>query len=288
MKNLAHYLRMIKFSHTIFALPFALGAVAVLSRGANPTVQITPVRVALIIVAFTAMRSFAMAFNRLADATIDAENPRTAVREIPSGNLSIQQVKFFAVISLLILVAAAWFLAPLAAYLALPAVLLAAGYSYTKHFTWTCHFWLGAAIGQAPIAVYIALAGEVPVVAALMALTLLFYIAGFDILYSLQDANFDRAHGLHSVPSRFGVQRAMYIARASHLIMAAVLASLLFALNATAAGWLGFAVILALLVVEHVLVGSAKNPRYEKIPVAFFNVNSGVSLCYLATILVAV
>jgi len=285
MNSFATYLRMIKFSHTIFALPFALAAIAILARKNAANVDLSVFRIALIVVAFTAMRSFAMAFNRLVDATIDAKNPRTAIREIPSGALPASAVAMFAIVSLVCLLVSAWLLSPLAAYLALPAAAIVSIYSYTKRFTWACHFWLGASIGQAPIAVYLALTGSVPTEAILMGLTLMFYIAGFDILYSLQDMEFDKEAGLYSVPARFGVFGGMTIARLSHVIMAAVLARLLAHLEAGLLSWLGYAVILSLLLLEHALIGSAKNPRYEKIPAAFFNVNSAVSLCYLATLI---
>ena len=151
-----HFLRMIKFSHTVFALPFALAAVATVHLRHTP---LTPGKGLLIVIAFTAMRSFAMAFNRLADHQVDAKNARTAVRELPAGKLSRRAVWAFAVLSLGLLVWVAWRLDPLAAYCALPTAIIVASYSFAKRFTWLCHYWLGAAIGLAPMAVFVALLG---------------------------------------------------------------------------------------------------------------------------------
>ncbi|MFO1525178.1 MAG: 4-hydroxybenzoate octaprenyltransferase [Turneriella sp.] len=278
------FLRMIRFSHTLFALPFALSATLLIAVRHRTEISVTPLSVLWIVVAFTGMRSFAMAANRLLDRHIDALNPRTRSREIPAGLLSVRAVMFFAFVALVTTVVAGYLLAPIAGILALPAALIVAGYSLAKRFTSLCHFWLGAAIGMAPPAVYIALLQRVPVEAFLMQGILTFYIAGFDILYALQDIEFDRAHGLHSVPARFGAARAMYIARASHLIAAALSAALIIYLQFSAVTWLCFALLVALFTAEHYLVGPAQQPRYDKIPVAFFHVNSAFSLTFLATV----
>ncbi len=278
------FLRMIRFSHTVFALPFALAATIVIAARYRNFVNVTALKVALIILAFTGMRSFAMAVNRLADREFDARNARTAGREIPAGLLSVRSVQFFAVMSLFLTVIAAYALAPIAGYLAVPAAVIVAGYSLAKRFTWLCHFWLGAAIGLAPPAVYVALVQQVPAEALLMQAVLAFYIAGFDILYALQDIDFDRREGLFSIPVRFGAAGAMWIARGSHAVAAGAAAYLIAHLQFHPLVWLPYAVLVSLFVAEHWLVGSVKNPRFEKIPVAFFNVNSAFSLVFLATI----
>ncbi len=282
----ANFLRMIKFSHTLFALPFALAATLVVFTRYGHEVVFTPWKALLIVAAFTGMRSFAMAVNRLADRHVDAKNPRTANREIPAGKLSAGTVAVFAVLSLLVLVVSGWFLHPLAGYLALPAAAMVAGYSYAKRFTWLCHFWLGAAIGLAPIAVYIALLQRVHSEAILMSATLLFYIAGFDILYALQDHEFDAAQKLHSVPVRFGIAGAMWISRASHVIALATIAALIYTLRLNFVSWGFLPILTGLLFAEHLLVGSPDKPDYEKIPVAFFHVNTVFSGVFLATIAV--
>jgi 4-hydroxybenzoate polyprenyltransferase len=284
----ALFLRMIKFSHTLFALPFALAALAVIFKRHSADIEITWLKVLFIVTAFTGMRSFAMAVNRLADHEIDAKNPRTKMREIPAGRLNRATVAAFALAALAVTGISAWLLTPVAGYLALPAAVLVASYSYTKRFTWACHFILGAVIALAPPAVYVALLQTVTPEALLLAVTLMFYIAGFDILYSLQDMEFDRREGLHSVPARFGIGGAMWISRLSHLVALCAAGYLLAHLPYGYLKWLGFAMLCCLIAAEHALVGSPARPRYEKIPVAFFHMNSLFSLVFLATVSVAV
>lgn len=278
INSIAHFLRMIKFSHTLFALPFALAAVITVHLRYSP---LTLWKGFLIVISFTAMRSFAMAFNRLADHEIDAKNARTAVRELPAGRLSRRAVWVFAGLSLFILVVAAWYLNPLAAYCALPTAVIVASYSLAKRFTWLCHLWLGSAIGLAPMAVYVALLGRIETEALLMSATLAFYIAGFDMLYALQDLEFDRGHGLYSIPVRFGAAGAMWMARATHTLALGIAAALFGVIGVNLVGWGFLAILAGLLFTEHYLVGPVKNPRYEKIPVAFFNVNSAFSIIFL-------
>ncbi|AFM10916.1 UbiA-like polyprenyltransferase [Turneriella parva] len=282
--QIAHFLRMIRFSHTLFALPFAVAQLAVIAVRYADRVTITWQNSILIVIAFTAMRSFAMAANRLIDREIDARNPRTANREIPAGKLSAAAVGTFGVVSLAALLCSAWLLAPIAAFLALPAATIVATYSYAKRFTWLCHLWLGVAISMAPIAVSIALLQTVTPESWFMALTLCFYIAGFDILYALQDIEFDGKERLFSIPARFGAARAVIISRALHLVSLSFCAVLIAMLALSIWAWVLYGALVFLLVYEHYLVGSVKNIRFEKIPVAFFNVNSIFSLTYAATI----
>jgi 4-hydroxybenzoate polyprenyltransferase len=280
----ANFLRMIRFSHTLFALPFALAAVLVIFVRYGDLVALTPLKVFLVIAAFTGMRSFAMAVNRLADRRIDAENPRTAGREIPAGKLSVRAVAVFAGLSLATLTVSAWFLTPIAGYLAIPAAAIVGGYSYAKRFTWLCHLWLGAAIGLAPIAVYVALLQRTHTEAILMAATLCLYISGFDILYSLQDREFDKSRKLHSVPARFGIAGAMWISRILHIGALITVAALIYTLRLSFVAWGFFPILSGLLLAEHLLVGSPDSPRYEKIPIAFFHVNTVFSAVFLAAI----
>jgi 4-hydroxybenzoate polyprenyltransferase len=278
---------MIRFSHTVFALPFALAALAVIAARYSKLVVLTWQKGLLVVVAFTAMRSFAMAVNRYADRKIDAENPRTAQREIPAGILSPRAVLVFAFISLVVLLVCAWALSPLAGYLALPAAVLVATYSIAKRFTALCHFWLGLAIGMAPSAVYIALLQQVYPEALLMSGALAFYIAGFDILYALQDREFDRRAGLYSIPARYGETAALWISRLSHLLSLVLVYLVLQQLGLNLAGLGGLCVLAGLLGAEHGLVGTVGNIRYEKIPIAFFNVNSVFSISFLFVICAA-
>lgn len=284
----AQYLRMIKFSHTLFALPFALAAIVVVAVRYRHVIVITWQSVLLIAVAFSAMRSLAMAANRIFDRAIDARNPRTNGREIPAGILSTKAVAIFAVLSAAVLCASAYLLAPLAGFLALPTAIIVIGYSFAKRFTWLCHFWLGAAIGLAPMAVYIALLQQIHAEAVLMSVALMFYIAGFDILYALQDRDFDRAEKLQSIPARFGIGAAMWISRVAHVCTLAAVAALIATLPLSPWSWLTFGLLAVLLFAEHYLVGSTKNPRYEKIPIAFFHVNSAFSIVFLATVAIGV
>lgn len=281
----AHFLRMIRFSHTLFALPFAVAQLVVIAVRHREAVHVNAVNTLLIVAAFTAMRSFAMAANRLIDREVDARNPRTVGREIPAGKLSVATVRAFAILSLFALLVCAWLLAPIAAWLALPAAAIVAGYSYAKRFTWLCHLWLGIAIGMAPIAVSIALLQSITPESWLMAATLCFYIAGFDILYALQDIDFDRQEKLYSIPARFGAAGAMRTSRALHVMALACCALLLYFLQLSALSWLLFVALAGLLVYEHYLIGPVENPRYAKIPIAFFNVNSVFSLTFAATVI---
>jgi len=271
--------KMIKFSHTVFALPFAIVAFVIILD--EYRVRFTFQTFILIVVAFTGARSFAMAFNRYADRFIDAENPRTSGRELPAGRLTPQQVVWFGGVSLVAVLVSAWLLSPIALYLSPVALALVAGYSYTKRFTWLCHYWLGAAIGLAPLGVYIAMIQTLPVEAWLLFALLATYIAGFDILYSIQDYKFDKERGLHSVPVRFGVNGALVISMATHII--SIL--LLFVIGKTLAMGVVYkvgALLIALLISgEHFVVGWGKRVRLENIPVAFFHFNSGVSIFFL-------
>ena len=270
---------MIKFAHTIFALPFAGIAVVIalphsgLLTDGVPNADFFWMMLKLLICMF-ALRSAAMGFNRLVDRDIDAANPRTAGREIPSGKLSPRTVGLLIAFFLVVFVAAAFWINPLCGFLAPVAIALVLGYSYTKRFTFLCHFVLGLAIGVAPTAAYIALLGRVDPAPLLWSLGLMFYIAGFDILYACQDADFDRESGLHSVPARFGVTPALWVARASHVI---ALAAFLLAGHLSGTGWafaLTAAIVAGLFMIEHMLV---RPGQLERIPIAFFHINASIS-----------
>jgi len=271
------YSRMIKFSHTIFALPFALSAV-VLVQSTRPLAFKT---VFWIVIAMAAARSAAMGFNRIADAELDAQNPRTAIREIPRGAISKREASFFTFFSSLVFILASGALSRLCFWLAFPVLAFVFAYSYTKRFTWIAHLFLGAAIGLAPMAVWVAATGAMPGAISWLSLALMTYIAGFDILYACQDVEFDHRQGLHSIPVYFGVKKAMIISGLLHTASVLSLAGLywLFPLNRI---YLIFVVVIGILfVVEHRLV----NPGdLSKIDIAFFNVNSVISLLVLAAI----
>jgi len=268
---LADFLRMIKFSHTIFALPFAGIAVLVLWPELSPNSELY-LTLLQILVCMVALRTAAMTFNRLADQKFDAHNPRTASREIPAGKIKQQSAILITSISLLVFVGTAFTINKLCGLLAPLAVVTALGYSYAKRFTYLCHFWLGFAIGQAPAAAAIALTEAVTPVILFWSGGLMFYIAGFDILYSLMDQEFDRKVRLHSIPARFGTNVALYLARISHFI--ALVFFIMAAQGRGAVFYLVLGVVALLFFIEHYLV---RNSDLKRIPLAFFNINAVIS-----------
>src|ERR1700678_1831716 len=236
---------MIKWEHSVFALPFALCG-AILAAGGFPTAH----QLAWIIVAMVAARSAAMAFNRLADASIDAANPRTSARALPAGQLTPAFVATFVVISSVVFIAAAAELNRLALWLSPVALAVLLLYSYTKRFTRWSHLVLGLALGIAPSAAWIAVRGSLDPRILLLTVAVLFWVGGFDVLYACQDMAHDREAGLNSIPETWGIPAAFWIARAMHLIMLGLLCWLLklFALNAIA--WVGVAAGAILLVLQ--------------------------------------
>lgn len=214
---LATYASLVRFSHTIFALPFALGSFWVASQG-HPSLWHG---VGILLCMVTA-RNSAMAYNRLLDAQIDAQNPRTQNRHIPAGILSPKQVKVFIAINGLLFVAGAAFFNTLTLIMAVPVWLILLSYSWWKRLSFACHWFLGFAIGLSPLGAWIAVRGEFALFPALLGLFLMLWIAGFDIIYSTQDELVDRQLGLHSVPARFGQKTALRIALANHVLMWAV------------------------------------------------------------------
>lgn len=291
LRSVGDYLRMIKFSHTIFALPFAGIAFFEALPGSGllwPGEWRVYLLAVQVVVAMAALRSAAMGFNRLVDRKIDASNPRTAVREIPSGTISVSSAVVFITVSLLIFVAAAFSINLLCGLLSPLAVALALGYSYSKRYTMFCHFILGAAIGLAPTATWLAVRGHLGWQVLLDPLPLLWsaglalYIAGFDILYSCQDAQFDRDSGLFSMPSRLGVTTALWIARVAHLCALAFFVAAGMRAGAGLAFFVAAAVVAGLFLLEHHLVRPGK---LERIPLAFFHVNASISSVLLLGLL---
>ncbi len=269
---------MIKFSHTVFALPFALSAVVLAWRTHVPSAW----EICLILVAMVGARSAAMGFNRIVDADIDQKNPRTAVREIPSGVLTRFQALVFVGTSSLLFVGAAALLSPLCFQLSIPVLALLFFYSYTKRFTALCHLVLGFVISLAPVGAWVALTGTLNMGIVFLAGALWFYIAGFDILYACQDVEFDREHGLFSLPVRLGPPRAMQVSSLFHVLFLVFLLGVYVYFDMHAV-FLGFwAVIAGLIVFEHRLV---KPEDLSCIDVAFFHVNSAVSVLLFAGIL---
>ena len=266
-------LEMIKFSHTVFAFPFALMGVvlASLKTGAPPSIG----QLFWICVAMVGARSGAMGLNRIIDARIDAENPRTAGRHIPAGKVSRPEAWFFVAVSLAVLLLAAWMLNPLCFYLSPMVLFFFTLYAYCKRFTALAHVVLGICLGAAPVGAWIALRGDVGWQVVVLGLAVLFWVAGFDIFYALQDLEFDREKGLHSIPARLGVKRSILLVRAFHVMMVFLLLLLLIG---TGLGWiyfLGVVVVSAMLVYEHLLV---REDDLSRLDAAFFNMNGYISV----------
>jgi 4-hydroxybenzoate polyprenyltransferase len=271
------YGHMIRFSHSVFALPFALSGVlfAVHREGAWP-----PARVWLwVIVAMVGARSAAMAFNRIADARIDAANPRTRDREIPRGALSLATAWAFTVIAAAVFVLAAAMLNRLAFALSPLALAIVLGYSYTKRFTWASHLFLGLSLAVAPVGGWVAVTGRLDAAPFLLALGVLCWSAAFDVFYALQDMEFDREQGLRSIPARFGVRGAIGAARALHLGAVAALATLGPVLGLSVWYYAGLMIVAAILAYEHRLV---KPNDLSRINRAFFDMNAVIGMVFLA------
>ena len=263
--------RMIKFSHSIFALPFALSAV-VLAHRAHP---VGAVQIFWILVAMVGARSAAMGFNRIADAEFDKRNPRTANRAIPAGDLSMgAAIRFVLLFSALFVLAAAM-LGRLCFYLSFPVLGVLFGYSYTKRFTRFCHLYLGFAISLAPMGAWIALTNSFSWGIAFLSLALMTHIAGFDIIYACQDTDFDTCENLFSLPSLAGVRAALWISSLLHVVSVGcfILVGVLFGLNIVYGATV--AVIAVMFVIEHLLVSEK---RMDHINIAFFNINSMISV----------
>jgi 4-hydroxybenzoate polyprenyltransferase len=273
--------RMIKFSHTVFALPFALAAAALAARGHGITVG----RLVAIVVAMVGARTAAMGFNRIADRHIDARNPRTAGRELPAGKVSLASAALLTLASALMFVGAAAWLGPLCLALSPVALALVLGYSYTKRFTWLCHLFLGLAIAAGPGGAWIAVRGAVAAPALWLMLAVATWIGGFDILYALADRDFDRSAGLHSIPARFGVRGALVASGFLHAITVAAMLMLARAGGLGAVYLVGVAVIAGILVWEHAIVRPGDLSRLN---MAFFNLNGYVSVAFFIATLVDV
>lgn len=300
MKQLRQILEMIRFSHTLFALPFALMSAVMCwlvpaATQADPAVtESIPFRFSHllgIVLCMVFARSAAMAFNRIADKEIDAENPRTAARHIPAGKLSQKSVVWFTLINSIGFIASTLIFLPntLPIILAVPVLLILLAYSYTKRFTSLAHFYLGVSLMLAPISTWIALRGQVLIYhpadivpAILVGIAVMTWVAGFDIIYACQDFEFDKKAKLHSIPSRFGIQGALRIAALSHLVMIAALIALPYSHH-----WMGpdlqlgiiykvaVVAVALLLLYEHTLV---KPDDLTRVNIAFFRVNIIISI----------
>jgi 4-hydroxybenzoate polyprenyltransferase len=275
LQRLQVYLSFVRFSHSLFALPFALvGAVL-----AGRTVPLTWTRVAWIVVAMVGARSAAMAFNRIVDARFDALNPRTAQRELPRGAMSAREAWLFLLVSTVVFVAASFQLSTLCGVLAPVALAIVFWYSLAKRFTWATQFFLGLAMAVAPVGGWLAAGGQASWEPVLLAVAIGTWVGGFDILYACQDLEFDRAHGLRSIPVRFGVARSLWLSRALHVVTVASLAVLGGVAGLGVVYHTGVGLVALLLVYEQSLVSEHDLSQVKRA----FDLNGWVGILYLVT-----
>jgi 4-hydroxybenzoate polyprenyltransferase len=278
MKAVRSFLELIKFEHTIFALPFAYLGMLLAARGWPGWPQFIWITVAM-----AAARTLAMALNRLIDLRQDALNPRTAARPLVTGHISTRTAWSGTLVSMLVLALAAWQLGPLPLKLLPLAAVFLAGYSYTKRFTWMSHFFLGFTDGLAPVGAWVAVKGSLfaptdwPAWVLLGTVTL--WIGGFDLIYACQDYDFDRQQRLHSIPARFGIRTALALSTFCHVFTAGLLAGLGAGLGLSWPFWLSLVAACGLLALEHLLV---RPDDLSHLNLAFFNLNSIISICLFA------
>ncbi len=298
MRTIKNYLSLIRFSHTIFALPFALIGLflgiywlpihnmqmqAEADRSSwSIYIEFPYLKFILVLVCMVTARSAAMAFNRYLDRHFDARNPRTAIREIPKGIISADSALRFTIICCILFVTATWFINPVCFFLSPVALFVILFYSYTKRFTALCHLVLGLGLSLAPIGAYLAVTGRFDVLPVLFSFAVIFWVSGFDIIYALQDEEFDRSQKLHSIPAALGKKRALHVSELLHLLSAACV---------IAAGvyghfhwiyWLGIVVFAGMLVYQHSIV---KPDDLRKVNLAFMTANGIASVVFAVLVI---
>ena len=274
MRKLKIILEMIKFEHTVFALPFAVMSAFIAADGLPSLAKL-----GWILVAMVGARSCAMAFNRLADAEIDSINPRTATRAIPAGLITKGTVWLFTIASAGLLVLAAWQLNPLAFALSPVALAVIMGYSYTKRFTALSHFWLGLSLSISPVGAWIAIQGSFALPPIILCLAVLLWTAGFDIIYACQDVNFDKRHGLHSIPAKLGIRWALWVSSALHVVAVVLLLSMPRLVELGVFYYIGVGIVVLIFIYEHAIV---KPTDLSRVNFAFFTLNGMISLVLMA------
>ncbi len=279
MPKLQTFLEAIKFSHTVFAMPFALMAAVLAFRTAHFDFE----KLIWIVLAMVGARTWAMAINRVADAHFDTLNPRTATRAVAAGTISKAQMLIFGFLGAALFVGSALALSYVAFFCSFPVLLILASYSYTKRFSFLCHFWLGLCLSLAPLGAWVALQGTFPWQMLFLMGGITAWVGGFDIIYAIQDASFDSQQGLHSIPSRFGVPRALWVARISHIFAALFFAAFGVLYRFGAIYFVGLTVAAILMVQQHMVVRKGK---LDNIDFAFFNLNGWIAvLLFLAATL---
>ena len=270
------YLSLVKFSHTIFALPFAILGLAIALVQQN---SFNYWSIAFVVLCMVFARNSAMGFNRFLDRDIDKKNPRTAVREVPSGKITSKNALLFVVVNSVLFVATTWFINSLVFYLSFVALFVVLGYSFTKRFTFLCHFVLGLGLGLAPLGSYLTVFPSFDLVPILLGLAVLTWVSGFDIIYALQDEEFDRDENLHSVPAKFGGVNAIRISRVLHILSAATIWFIGYYANSGILYFIGAFIYTVFLISQHLLV---KPNDLSRINLAFFTMNGLASVVFSA------
>jgi 4-hydroxybenzoate polyprenyltransferase len=305
MTSLKNYLSLVKFSHTIFAMPFALigfflGVRAFnqftgfISQKTDPILAGTgligsqqisgevAVKFLLVILCMVTARSAAMAFNRYLDKNFDAKNPRTAIREIPAGIISANSALVFVIINCVAFVVCSWFINKICFFLSPVALFVILFYSYTKRFTALCHLVLGLGLSLAPIGAYLAVTGKFAVLPVLFSFAVLFWVSGFDIIYALQDVEFDLSQNLYSIPSALGKQKALRVSELLHALSAALVVSAGFLADFGLLYWVGVAVFVGMLIYQHSIV---KPDDLRRVNLAFMTANGIASVVFACFVL---
>jgi 4-hydroxybenzoate polyprenyltransferase len=282
MASIQHYLSLVKFSHTIFAMPFAF--IGFFLGSSQSSADVSWALLGLVVLCMVFARSAAMAFNRYIDRDIDTANPRTAtVREIPNGSIKAKSALYFVVLNCLLFVATCWFINPLCFYLSPVALAVILGYSYTKRFTALCHLVLGLGLALAPLGAYLAVTAQFDMLPIYFSIAVLFWVSGFDIMYALQDESFDKEQKLHSIPVWLGAKNSLGLSNIFHGITFFALLYPAVQYDFGKFYWIGFSLFSALLVYQHTLV---KHNDLSKINLAFFTTNGIASLLFGAFVIV--
>lgn len=283
MAKFKNYLSLVKFSHTIFAMPFALiGFVLGVIKSESilnsaPWYERYGLKFLLVIICMVTARSAAMGFNRYLDRGFDAKNPRTAIREIPKGIISANSALLFVIINCLVFVIATFFINSICFYLSTVALFVILFYSYTKRFTALCHVVLGIGLSLAPIGSYLAVTGQFALLPILFSLAVVFWVSGFDVIFALQDVEFDQSQQLYSIPAVFGIKKGLTISAILHIISAACVVAAGFLGNFGWLYWLGVLVFIGMLVYQHSIV---KPTDLSKVNIAFMTANGIASVVF--------
>ena len=282
MNNLKNYSRLVKFEHTVFALPFALIGFFLALQHKNSDLDLRLLGLVLLCMIFA--RNAAMAFNRYLDRHFDKLNPRTALREIPAGILKARSVLLFVILNSLLFIATTWFINLLCFYLSPVALFIILFYSFTKRFTALCHFVLSLGLAIAPVGAYLAVTGTFDWPPVLLGAAVFFWVSGFDIIYALQDEDFDVGLKLKSIPALFGKNRALTVAKGIHLLSAFFIIAVAIRISGNWLHWTGAFIFITLLIYQHTLV---KPGDLSKVNLAFFTMNGIASIIYGVMVITA-